>query len=265
MTLEALKEGLSKGLAIVTGGAGRVGSVFVSSLLRSNYEILILSRSEESFQNLLKTTPEEYHSKLKWIAMDLRSKSSINYAVQTILERHKYCNILVNCASDSGRGKFIKYSAESMEGEFWGAIIGAMYFTESILPIIREASEGDKKIINVSSLWGSLAPDFKTYLDMDIGPSPVLVAAKSALNGYTKYLASREADFGITCNALAPGFFPRSGKNDRPDYIAKISERTMVPRIGKLQDLMPAVDYLLSDALYTTGTVLTVDGGYSSW
>jgi NAD(P)-dependent dehydrogenase (short-subunit alcohol dehydrogenase family) len=251
--------------AIVTGGTGRIGSLFVNELLDLNYDILILSRTESSYISLLERIPTQHHSRLDWLAFDLNHKYQIKDSAENILSSYQSCNVLVNCASNSKRGKYIDYSVDSIEEEFWGAIMGTILFTELILPIIRCEPAGLNKIINVSSLWGSLAPNFNTYLEMDIGPSPVLVAAKFALNGYTKHLASREASKGIICNALAPGFFPRPSKNERLDYVESISEKVMKSRIGNLADLVPSVQYLLSDSTYTTGNILTVDGGYSSW
>jgi len=254
-----------KRFAIVSGGTGRIGSLFINELIDLNYDILILSRSQSSYKRLLVRLPESLHTRLSWKKFDLNNKNNIKNVVSEISESFQNCNVLINCASNSSRGKFIDYDAQSIEEEFWGAIIGTMLFTESILPLMRNDSTGLNKVINVSSLWGSLAPNFDTYLDMDIGPSPVLVAAKFAINGYTKYLASREASNGIICNALSPGFFPRPSKDERLDYVQSISKRVMKSRIGNLPDLVPAVRYLLSDSTYTTGTVLTVDGGYSAW
>ena len=101
---------------------------------------------------------------------------------------------------------------------------------------------------------------------MDIGPSPIIASGKAGIMQYVKYLASREASNNITANALLPGWFPRKGKKQRNDYIKSINSKIPLNRIGKLEDLIPAVKFLISDKnTYMTGQFLIVDGGYSIW
>ena len=166
--------------------------------------------------------------------------------------------------SDGKRGEFLEYNVSSLNKEFWGTFGSTMLLTEKILPIMRKNKFG--KIINVGSIWGIQAPKFKTYLNLNNGPSPIISTSKGAISQYTKHLASREAKFNITINLLIPGFFPRKGKVENKKYINSINSNIPIGRIGKLEDLVNAVEFLLSNGnSYFTGQSIIVDGGYTIW
>ena len=101
---------------------------------------------------------------------------------------------------------------------------------------------------------------------MDIGPSIMTSAGKSGILNFTKFLAAREAKFGITVNSLIPGWFPRPGPVQREDYISNICSNIPLGRIGKIDDLISPISFLLSDgSKYYTGQSLIVDGGSTIW
>ena len=103
-------------------------------------------------------------------------------------------------------------------------------------------------------------------LDLDIGPTAVLSCGKAAIMQFSSYLASREAKYGIRANTLIPGFFPRKGPVERLDYMDQIHSKTPLRRIGKLEDFVAPVAFLLSGGSgFYTGQSLIVDGGYSIW
>ena len=113
-------------------------------------------------------------------------------------------------------------------------------------------------IINVGSVWGTHAPRFDEYLEMDIDAQ--LVAGKAVLIQYTKFLAAREVEFNIRANCLIPGWLHEKVKQKR--LYKKIVNN--IPKNCNLPDLVSSVNFLLSDSNnYYTGQSLYVDGGYS--
>ena len=81
---------------------------------------------------------------------------------------------------------------------------------------------------------------------------------------YTKYLAERESKYKITSNNLVPGWFPRKGKKTNKSYIKSVCNNIPLKRIGKLDDLVSPVIFLLSaGSKYFNGQDLIVDGGYT--
>lgn len=248
--------------AIITGGSGRIGSIFSSYLVLNDCEVIILSRNEKKFNLFKNSLPAKYREKLRWEFFDLE-KASKN-SVYKLIKNFKQVDILINNAASHLRGKNVNYDELILGNEFFGLVGSSVLITETVLKIMRKKKEG--KIINIGSIWGHSSPKFSTYLEMDIAPSLMTSVCKSGIEHFTKYLAVREAKYNITVNCLSPGWFPRRGKKSRKDYIKMIARDVPLNRIGILNDLIPAVIFLLSNNnKYFTGQVIRVDGGHSIW
>lgn len=249
-------------IAVITGAFGRIGSVFLNELLSRNYTCICLSRNQVKLRELKKKIPLEKFKKIVWIKYDLNKIENVDRIFKIITKKYDKIDCLVNCAMNSNRGKNFFYNKKKYLKEINGIFGAPFLLTESLLKLLRKSNSGN--IINVGSVWGTHAPRFDVYLEMDIGPTPIIAAGKAALIQYTKFLASREAQFNIRSNCLIPGWFPRKGKIERKDYIKKIINNIPKKRIGYLDDLVSSVNFLLSDSNnYFTGQSLYVDGGYS--
>ena len=250
--------------AIVVGGSGRIGSVFMGDLLTKGYQVICLSRSNKKFKKYKKELPKNLQSKLVWSQIDVSDTPKIKIKAKKIINKIKKIDILVNCASSGNRGKNFEYNDKSIINEFNRVLGGTILFTEEILKNMRKYKNGI--VINVCSLWGKVAPNFNTYLKMDIGPSALISSGNSGLIQYTKHLAVRESKFNIRVNNLIPGFFPRKGPVENKNYINSINNKLPLSRIGKLSDLITPVDFLTSEgSTYFSGHSLIIDGGYSIW
>lgn len=246
-------------IAVITGGTGRIGSVFLNELILQNYKIYLLSRYKKNYK---KKIIEKFKGQVNILKFDLLNKKIIDKSIKQIIQKNSKIDCLINCASSSNRGKNYNYNFKNLEHEMMGVFTSSFYLTEKLLPLIRKSTIG--KIINVGSLWGINGANFNTYLDLDIGPSAITSAGKAALMQYTKYLSSREAKHNITANNLVPGWFPRKGKVERKDYIKSINSKIPLNRIGKLEDLKTVINFLISDnTKYLTGQNIIIDGGYS--
>ena len=229
-------------------------------LLLYGLNVIVLSRTKYNYFKYCANLNTDLKKKIFWKKLDLRKGSSIE-KISTFL-KNKKIRFLINNAAYSNRGKFFSYNEKNLNEEIWGTFAGSMLLTERILPKLRKIKGA--KIIFTGSLWGKKTPRFKIYKNLDIGPSPIIASGKSAILQYAKYLAEREARFGITVNSLLPGWFPRKGKVERKDYINRIKNNIPLKRIGKLSDLITAADFLISqETSYLTGHELIVDGGYS--
>ena len=116
-------------------------------------------------------------------------------------------------------------------------------------------------IINISSIYGSLAPDFTIYKGTNMTMPAAYSAIKGGINNFTKYLASYYGSKGIRVNSISPG-----GILDNQDktFVRHYEEKVPLQRMGKPEDIAPSVSFLLSDdASYITGHNLLIDGGWS--
>tara|TARA_B100002051_G_scaffold276024_1_gene322162 strand:- start:5824 stop:6648 length:825 start_codon:yes stop_codon:yes gene_type:complete len=264
LTYKKKNKSKKNSIAIVTGGVGRIGSIFTGQLLSKGSKVICLSRNIDNYKNYKKTLPNKLKKNLFWYEVDFNSPDKVIEVLKNIKKKFKKVDVLVNNICDGKRGKFLEYNISSLNKEFWGTFGSTMLLTEKVLPMMRKNKYG--KIINIGSIWGIQAPKFKTYLNLDNGPSPIISSSKGAITQYTKHLASREAENNITINLLIPGFFPRKGKVENKKYIKSINSNIPLKRIGKLEDLVNSIEFLLSDGnLYFTGQSIIVDGGYTIW
>ncbi|MDB0049791.1 SDR family oxidoreductase, partial [Candidatus Pelagibacter sp.] len=223
-------------------------------------EVLILSRDESKFLEFKKNIPAKYKNKISWKKLDLTDPKTIEDCVKV----NSKIDFLVNNAANHYRGENFNYDYKNIKDEFFGLLGSTILITEKILKKMRNQKSGN--IINVASIWGLSAPKFKTYLEMNIAPSLMTSACKAGILHMTKYLASREAKYNITVNALSPGWFPRKGKKKRLDYINMINKDIPINRIGVLGDLIPAINFLIDEKnKYFTGQSINIDGGHSVW
>jgi gluconate 5-dehydrogenase len=140
----------------------------------------------------------------------------------------------------------------------------------SVFRCIREVipyfkSQGAGKIINVSSMYGIVAPQFEVYDDFPqfLNP-PHYGAAKAGIIQLTKYYASYLGKLNINVNAVTPGPYPSDKVQKSDGFVKELEKKTCLNRIGNPEDLAGAFVFLASDASnYITGHNIVVDGGWT--
>lgn len=125
------------------------------------------------------------------------------------------------------------------------------------------AEAGSGSIVLVSSMYGLVSPDQRRYEDGFVKPA-AYGATKAALINLTKYLATLWGPRGVRVNAICYGSLDRA---DYPDKFRQSMEAAIpLGRMAQADEWCGPLQFLLSDASsYMTGSVLTVDGGYTVW
>lgn len=163
-------------------------------------------------------------------------------------------DILVNAAGVNLRQPFQQVTAEAFDLHMALHLRAPFLLTQRFAPAM--AARGWGRILNIGSLQSFRAfPDSAPY-----------GAGKGGIAQLTRAIAEAWSGQGITCNAIAPGFFPTPLTapvfNDTA-RAANLAERTCIGRNGRLEDLHGSAVFLCSDAsAYVTGQVLAVDGGF---
>ena len=120
-------------------------------------------------------------------------------------------------------------------------------------------------IINVSSMYGMVAPQFEIYENFPqfLNP-PHYGAAKAAIIQMTKYFASYLGKDGILVNSVTPGPFPSEQISENSRFINDLESKTCLGRVGKPEDVAGVFVFLSSAAAgFITGQNFVVDGGWT--
>ena len=136
------------------------------------------------------------------------------------------------------------------------------YLCQQILKVMQEQKSGS--IVNIGSIYGVVGNDFSLYEDFG-GTSPAAYAAvKGGIVNLTRYLASYYGPYNVRINCVSPGGVLDESKQ-HPSFIKKYSNKSLLKRLGKPEEMAGPISFLLSDeASFITGHNLMVDGGWTA-
>ena len=238
-------------LALVTGGATRVGRAISLGLGRAGYDVIVHCRRSVEEAEEVRATLEALGRKAFVEVADLATDEGPSGLVTRLLGAHRALDLLVHSAAAYEHVAFAEVSRAAFDAMFAVNVRAPFFLTQGLLPLLRAAS----------------APSIVTITDMAVGRAYTsthffshYLASKAALERLTRSLALELAP-AIRVNAVAPG--PVAIAAETTDAQAKeILERVPLGRQGRPEDVAEAVLFL-SRAPYITGHTLVVDGGLS--
>lgn len=252
-------------VAVVTGGAGHLGSAISEGLAEFGANLVVASKSLKKCEELSTRLSQVHGIKAKGIELDTRSFKSITSCLEVIYTEMGSIDILVNNAAF---GK-TNISIESVSEKDWlegidGTLNGVFRCTKAVIPYMREKKYG--VIINISSMYGIISPDNRIYGNSGYNNPPDYGAGKAGVIQFTRYAACHLAKDGIRVNAISPGPFPSIDVQQNKSFIASLENKVPLGKIGKPNELKGAVVFLASAASsYITGQNIIVDGGWTAW
>ncbi|MBP6409384.1 MAG: SDR family oxidoreductase [Fusobacteriaceae bacterium] len=254
---------LSGKTVFITGGAGYLGTSMSHALAELGANIVIGSRDGNKCKELAKTLENEYGIKAMGIEVNILDVSSIASTLKILIDKFGTLDILINNAWSGKKNTF-----ESISYDEWNydinMCLNAVFYTTKEASEYLKASKG--VIVNITSMYGHVAPDYRIYDGKEFANPPSYGAAKAGVIQLTKYLASFLSPYGVRVNALSPGPFPFPETQKNNDFIEKLASKNMLNRIGQPEDLKGAIALLCSDASsYMTGQNICVDGGWAAW
>jgi len=242
--------------AVVVGGAGKVGFPISQALAEAGAIVCIVSTNKEQ---CVKAAEELKNKGLsaQGFVMDQSDEQSVLSCLKEITEKFKTPNILVNCGVERPMKKFFEDTVENWDRSMAVNARGLFIVCRAFAKAMKESGGGS--IINVSSIYGLVAPDQSVYEGTDIQTEPDYPYTKGGMIMFSKYLASLFAKDNVRVNVIAPGgFFNNQGEPFLSQYIKKVP----MGRMAETDDIKGIAVFLASDASsYITGTVIPVDGG----
>jgi 2-hydroxycyclohexanecarboxyl-CoA dehydrogenase len=228
--------------AVVTGGSSGIGAAVAARLAADGYNVATLD---------LNPAPDGFGQ-----IADVTDRGQIDAALDAVREAFGPVTILVNAAGAERYKRFHDITWERWQQTINVNLHSVFHCTQAVLPDMMAAGWG--RIVNISSSSAQSGQPFMT----------AYVASKSAVNGLTKALALEYGPYGITVNAVPPGFIdtPMLRRSESRNLIGGTVDdhikRTPVRRVGRPEDIAAACAFLISDeAGYITGQILGVNGG----
>lgn len=247
-------------VALVTGGAGNLGSAISATLASAGATVVVASRDVERCETVAARIRADGGS-AEAAALDLADAASIDAVVAGARENHGQLDILVNNAISQIPGHVETYALADWEASMRVDASGWFRITQQALVGMLEAGSGN--IVSIASILGQVSADERLYpTGLDFF-RPHYFFVKAGVVGFTRFIAATYANRGIRANVVSPGGIE---KDPPRDDSWGFRERTPMRRLAQPTEIARAVQFLASDAAsYVTGHDLVVDGGYTAW
>lgn len=259
--------------AIVTGGAGILGSHFCRGLADAGANVAIVDINIERAQELAQEIAEKYNVKVTAVYCNIISEQSVKEMVEQVQGEFGRIDILHNNAAgkSSDLEKFFA-PFEDYDLAQWKEIMStnldSMFLVAKYVGKVMKEQKTGGSIIQTASIYGVMGPDNRIYegsyyMDREINTPAIYSASKGGVVSLTKYLATYWAKDGIRVNTITPGG-AESGQNET--FKKNYGNRIPLGRMAQPEEMVGALIYLASDASsYVTGHNILVDGGLSAW
>jgi NAD(P)-dependent dehydrogenase (short-subunit alcohol dehydrogenase family) len=266
-------------VAIVTGGAGRLGSQYVKVLAAAGASVAALDVTDgpgAAVQQLIGESP----AAVSFHQVDVTQRSAVDAVISSIIGHFGVPTILVNNAglgsspADAAleTGPFEQYPERAWTAMIDSHLKSTLVTSQAFIAAFRDGRKTRPaltgSIINVSSTYGVVTPDQSLYdyrrregaeYYKPVGYS----VAKSGVLNFTRWLAEYCAPFGLRVNTLVPGGVREQAH--APEFVEEYVKRTPLGRMATDEDYNGAIVFLASNASsYMTGAMLVVDGGWTA-
>ncbi len=243
--------GLEGRVALVTGGRSGIGAAVAARLAAEGCDVAVVDRVVDEVTQGVAAGIEAAGRRALAIPSDVRDAGAAREVVRSVAGRLGRLDIVVCCA-----GIVRDAVSWKMTDEQWDEVIdvnlsGTFRYNRAAAERFRGGSWG--RIVNVASINGMRGKFGQANY----------AASKGGVIALTKTLARELGRYGVTVNAIAPGFVRTDMTRDLPPpVLARAEEEAVVGRLGEPEDCADVVAFLCSErAGYVTGSVIRVDGG----
>jgi NAD(P)-dependent dehydrogenase (short-subunit alcohol dehydrogenase family) len=246
----------------VIGGAGWLGQSTVLTLAGMGAKVLCADLPGRSQAFLDKVS---FVGDITPVDLDAQDTEAVIPFVERYQSEHGVPQGLVNLTYASTAKRLAELTAADFDEVNHGNLTSTFILTRAVADLMAAAGQGS--LVLFSSMYGAVAPDPRIY-ESPMNTNPIEYGVnKAGMRQMARYLAMHYGGRGVRCNTISPGPFPNSGiQETQPDFIARLSQKVPLGRVGAPGEISGAVSFLLSDAAsYITGIDLPVDGGWTAW
>jgi NAD(P)-dependent dehydrogenase (short-subunit alcohol dehydrogenase family) len=247
---------------IITGATGKFGKVLVQKFLKKGYVVVAIGKSKIRL-NQLKIYSSKKNQNLFLVCIDLMKNASITKFIKVIKKLGLNPYALINNARNLDYSKLDKNGKPSTKNFLNEFKLGVVVPYELTQALVASFPGKFRKVLNLSSIYGSVAPNKKLYKNT-YKKSPIQYGVtKSAVEHLTKELSVRLAKKSISVNCVAFGGV--EGRENKA-FMKRYSELCPSGRMLTEDEIFNPIEFLISNKTSgITGHVLMVDGGWTAW
>ena len=241
--------------ALITGSSQGIGFALARGLASAGAEIVLNGRDTDKLSGAAKVLEAE-GAKVHQLPFDATDHDGVRAAVDGFEASVGPIDILINNAGMQHRTELQDFPADAFERLLQTNIASVFHVGQAVARHMIDRKCG--KIINIASVQTALArPGIAPY-----------TATKGAVGNLTKGMATDWAQYGLNCNAIAPGYFDtplNAALVADPEFSDWLAKRTPAGRWGEVEELVGAAVFLSSAAAsFVNGHILYVDGGITA-
>jgi len=252
---------------VITGSSGLLGSAYAVALSERGANVALIDIKTKKSKKIQK----EYEKNVNVITYkcDLSKPTEIKKVFKKIIKDFSKIDVLINNAAFTSKQSFkIKdfknyetYPYSLWRDSFKVNVDAVHICIQQVLPSMKKQKNGS--IINISSTYGVVGPDFATYDDEPLFTPPGYAVTKSAILNLTRYVANLYGKYNIRCNTLTPSGVATNALSTR--FKKRYASRNAFNRMAKTDDYIGPIIFLCSNASgYMTGANLIVDAGWTA-
>jgi gluconate 5-dehydrogenase len=246
---------LTGNVALVTGGGSGIGQRIAIALAGAGASVVVAARRPEKLEET-RAEIEGQGGNAACLQADIEDAEALGNIAARATSPFGAPDILVNAAGVNFRESAANVTPESWNRTLAINLTAPFFLSRALVPAMKDSGRG--RIVNIASLQTVRA----------MPASIAYGASKGGVGQLTRAMAEEWSRFGITCNAIAPGFFPTEltapvyEDQERTDALAA---QTATGRNGELNDIDGLAIFLCAPASdYITGQIIFIDGGFTA-
>lgn len=236
-------------VAVITGGTSGIGAAIATRLLGEDWAVITVSR--RTLDNGLASQTSLVAAKSYHLSADLGEKKDLHGVCEELRKRVEKLDLLVNCAGSIGdEDRLGHVTYEDVERTLRLNSLAPLFLTQCLADLLRRANGS---VVHIGSIYGDIP-------DTDVAG---YCLSKALLPQLTR-MQARSLAPNVRVNLVLPGHVDTPMTRSAPeDYLAAVSAKTPMHKLGRAEDIASAVLFLASEsARFITGAELRVDGGY---